>query len=320
MPSSTTAQYGFESTTDEVLEGIDLSGKLALVTGASGGLGEETARALASRGAAVVMTARDVPKGSVAAEKIRASTDNPAVEVAKLELDSLESVRACAMHFLAAHDRLDLLINNAGVMACPFSKTRDGFEMQFGTNHLGHFLLTNLLMPALLASSTARIVNLSSGGHRMSDVLFDDPGFERTPYDKFVGYGQSKTANILFSVELDRRLAGRGIRAFAVHPGAIATELGRHMEPSDIEALTSRRPAGGKFPFKTVQSGAATSCYAASSPDLEGHGGVYLEDCGIAETASEPAMNGVQAYALDPTNAARLWVLSEELVGERFDP
>lgn len=319
MPSSTT-RYGFESTTDEVLEGVDLTGKLALVTGASGGLGEETARALASRGAAVVLTARDVPKGAAAAEKIRAVTGNAEVEVSKLELDSLESVRACATHFLAAHERLDLLINNAGVMACPFSKTRDGFEMQFGTNHLGHFLLTNLLMPALLASAPARIVNLSSGGHRMSDVLFDDPGFERTPYDKFVGYGQSKTANILFSVELDRRLAERGIRAFAVHPGAIATELGRHMERSDIEALTSRRPAGGKFPFKSLQAGAATSCYAATSPDLEGRGGIYLEDCGIAETTGKPAMNGVQRYALDPENAARLWTLSEELVGERFDP
>ena len=178
MPEDT--PFGFESTTDEVLATIDLTGKLALVTGASGGLGEETARALAARGASVVMTARDVPKGAAAAEKIRASTGNPNGEVAKLELDSLDSVRACAAHFLAAHDQLDLLINNAGIMACPFSKTRDGFEMQFGTNHLGHFLLTRLLMPALTASAPARVVTLSSGGHRMSNVLFDDPGFDQT--------------------------------------------------------------------------------------------------------------------------------------------
>jgi len=310
--------FGFESTTDEVLATIDLSGKLALVTGASGGLGEETARALAARGASVVMTARDVPKGGAAAEKIRESTGNPNIEVAKLELDSLDSVRACATHFLAAHDQLDLLINNAGVMACPFSKTRDGFERQFGTNHLGHFLLTKLLMPALTASAPARVVNLSSGGHRMSDVLFEDPGFDQTPYDKFVAYGQSKTANILFSVEFDRRFADRGIRAYAVHPGAIATELGRHMEASDIEALTSRRPGGGKLPFKSVASGAATTCYAATAADLEGRGGVYLEDCGVAEVVDTSGMNGVQSYALDPASAARLWTLSEELIGEPF--
>jgi NAD(P)-dependent dehydrogenase (short-subunit alcohol dehydrogenase family) len=313
-------QFGFASTTDEVLASIDLTGKVALVTGASGGLGEETARALASRGAAVVMTARDLAKGERAAEAIRESTGNRQVEVAALELDSLESVRTCAAGFLEGHERLDLLINNAGVMACPFSKTRDGFERQFGTNHLGHFLLTNLLLPAVLSSSPARVVNLSSAGHRMSNVLFEDPGFERTPYDKFVGYGQSKTANILFSVALDQRLADRGVRAYAVHPGAIGTELGRHMQPADIEALTSGGPSGGKIAFKSVQAGAATTCYAATSPALTSRGGVYLEDCDVAEVTESTGTSGVQDYALDADAAGRLWTLSESLVGERFDP
>jgi len=317
---SNAVRFGFDSVTDEVLDGIDLTGRIALVTGASGGLGEETARALASRGARIVMAARDLAKAETAAATIRASTGNPDVAVTELELDSLASVRACAKRFLAEYDRLHLLINNAGVMACPFAKTRDGFEMQFGTNHLGHFVLTNLLAPALLAGAPARVVNLSSGGHRMSDVLFDDPNFERTEYDKFVSYGQSKTANILFSVELDRRLRERGVRAYAVHPGAIPTELGRHMQRTDVEQLMSSRPGGAKMQLKQVAAGAATSCYAASSPDLADQGGIYLEDCGVAEVRDEDAMNGVRSYALDPDSAARLWALSEELVGERFEP
>lgn len=314
------SRFGFDSVTDEVLDGIDLTGRLALVTGASGGLGEETARALAARGASVVMAARDMPKGEAAAETIRASTGNSDVAVTELELDSLESVRACAKRFLVEHDRLNLLINNAGVMACPFARTHDGFEMQFGTNHLGHFVLTNLLAPALLAGAPARVVNLSSGGHRISDVLFDDPNFERTEYDKFVSYGQSKTANILFSVELDRRLRERGVRAYAVHPGAIPTELGRHMQRADVEQLMASRPGGAKMQLKQVPAGAATSCYAASSPDLADRGGIYLEDCGVAEVRDENAMTGVRSYALDPESAVRLWSLSEALVGERFEP
>jgi NAD(P)-dependent dehydrogenase (short-subunit alcohol dehydrogenase family) len=314
------SDFGFDTTTDQVLEGIDLGGRSALVTGASGGLGEETARALAAHGAHVVMTARDLPKGEQAAERIRDATGNPHVEVTELELGSLASVRDCAKRFMASHDRLHLLINNAGVMACPFAKTRDGFEMQLGTNHLGHFVLTNLLVPALLAGAPSRIVNLSSGGHRMSDIRWDDPNFERSDYDKFASYGQSKTANILFTVELDRRLRDRGVRAYAVHPGAIVTELGRHMQRSDIEQMMSSRPSGPKLRYKQVPSGAATTCYAATSPELEGRGGVYLEDCGVAEVLDENAMHGVRSYALDPDGARRLWTLSEELVGERFDP
>ncbi len=315
--SPATSKFGFESTTDEVLEGVDLTGKLALVTGASGGLGEETARALASHGARVVLTARDIPKGEAVAAKIRESTGNPDIEVISLELDSLESVRACAQRFLATHDELNLLINNAGVMACPFGKTQDGFEMQFGTNHLGHFVFTNSILPALLKGAPGRIVNLSSGGHRFSNVLFDDLNFETTEYHKFLSYGQSKTANVQFSVGLDARLKDRGIRVFAVHPGAIMTELSRHMEKADIDELMANRGAA-KMVFKPIPAGAATSCYAATSSDLDGLGGVYLEDCHVAEVNDTEAHNGVRSYALDSDNAERLWTLSEQLVGEQF--
>ena len=315
--SPATSQFGFESTTDEVLEGVDLSGQLALVTGASGGLGEETARALASHGARVVITARDIPKGQAVAAKIRKSTGNPDIEVISLELDSLESVRACAKQFLATHEELNLLINNAGVMACPFGKTQDGFEMQFGTNHLGHFVFTNSILPALLKGAPGRIVNLSSGGHRFSNVLFDDLNFETTEYHKFLSYGQSKTANVQFSVGLDTRLKDRGIRVFAVHPGAIMTELSRHMEKADIDELMSNRESA-KMVFKPIPAGAATSCYAATSSDLDGLGGVYLEDCHVAEVNDTEAHNGVRSYALDSDNAERLWTLSEQLVGEQF--
>jgi NAD(P)-dependent dehydrogenase (short-subunit alcohol dehydrogenase family) len=315
--SPATSKFGFESTTDEVLEGVDLSGKLALVTGASGGLGEETARALASHGARVVITARDMPKGEAVAAKIRKSTGNPDIEVISLELDSLASTRACAKEFLASHDELNLLINNAGVMACPFGKTQDGFEMQFGTNHLGHFVFTNSIMPALLKGAPGRIVNLSSGGHRFSNVLFDDVNFESTDYHKFLSYGQSKTANVQFSVGLDARLKDRGIRVFAVHPGAIMTELSRHMDKADMDELTPKRGAP-KMVLKTIPAGAATSCYAATSSDIEGLGGVYLEDCHVAEVNDSKAHDGVRSYALDADNAERLWTLSEKLVGEQF--
>ncbi|MEZ4215271.1 MAG: oxidoreductase [Myxococcota bacterium] len=319
-PSPPASKFGFDSTTDEVLAGVDLGGALAVVTGASGGLGEETARALAAHGASVVMTARDMAKGEAAADAIRKSTGNANVSVAELELGSLASVRAFAERFLREHDALQLLINNAGVMACPYAKTHDGFELQLGTNHLGHFVLTNLLAPALVRGAPGRVVNLTSGGHRFSNVNFDDPNYERTEYTKWGGYGQSKTANVLFTVELDRRLRDRGVRAYAVHPGAILTDLGRHLVPEDVEALRSARPGGAKMRYKPVPAGAATTCYAATSPDLEGLGGVYLEDCHVAAVNDEPAPDGVRSYALDPEGAARLWALSEQLVGQRFDP
>jgi NAD(P)-dependent dehydrogenase (short-subunit alcohol dehydrogenase family) len=308
---------GFETTTDEVIQGIDLTGRAALVTGASSGLGAETARVLASAGAAVTMTARDIPKVEAVAEEIRAAT-GATVDVGELSLDRPDSVRAFAKQWLADHDVLHLLINNAGVMACPQARTAEGWEMQFATNHLGHFLLTSHLLPALRAGAPARVVNLSSAGHRFSPVNFDDVHFDSHPYDKWVSYGQSKTANVLFSIELDRRYQNDGIRAFAVHPGAIMTELGRHLDADDIQTLQSRAPKGG-MKFKRVPAGAATQVWAATSPELEGKGGLYCEDTHVAgPRQSEDSAEGYLPWAMDAEAAAKLWALSEETLGETF--
>jgi NAD(P)-dependent dehydrogenase (short-subunit alcohol dehydrogenase family) len=310
--------FGHDTTADEVLEEIDLAGMLALVTGGSGGLGAETARALASKGARVVLTARDVAKGEAVAQGIRGSTGNDDVEVEELELGSSASIRAFADRLLARHDALQILVNNAGVMACPFGRTADGFELQFGTNHLGHFLMTALVAPALLRGAPARVVSVSSRGHQMSPVVFDDVHFERRPYEKWSAYGQSKTANVLLAVELERRLGPRGVHANALHPGVIFTDLSRHLVPDDIEFLRKRAP-GGRMRSKSVAAGAATSVYAATAPELEGRGGLYLEDCGVAAVNdAEGATSGVRSYAIDPESATRLWSLSEEMVGERF--
>ncbi len=318
--ASERTKFGHDTTTDEVLDGIDLGGKLALITGGSGGLGAETARALASKGAKVVVTARDLAKGEGVAAQIRAASGDDSVEIEELELGSMASIRAFAERFLARHDKLDLLINNAGVMACPQDTTEDGFELQFGTNHLGHFLLTGLLAPALLRAAPARVVSLSSRGHQMSPVVFDDIAFENRPYEKWSAYGQSKTANILFAVELDRRMRERGVRANALHPGVIMTDLSRHMVAEDFEFLSKRSPSG-ELRFKSVEAGAATSVYAATAPELEGRGALYLEDCGIAEVDdSEGAQSGVRSYALDPAAAERLWAVSEEMIDEKLEP
>ena len=318
MNESSRGGFGHDTTPTEVLEGIDLDGKLALVTGASGGLGAETARALASKGARVVITARDVAKGEGVAEGIRASAGNDGIEVEELDLGSLASVRAFADRFLAHHDALQILVNNAGVMACPFRKTTEGFELQFGTNHLGHFLMTGLIAPSLLRGAPARVVSVSSRGHRMSPVVFDDIHFERRPYDKWSAYGQSKTANILLAVELERRFGSRGVHANAMHPGTIATDLARHMERDDFELVRKRQP-GGRMRLKSIGAGAATSVYTATAPELEGRGGLYLEDCGVAEVDdAEDAAGGVRSYAVDPDAAKRLWSASEEMVGQSF--
>ena len=308
--------FGATTTVDEILEGIDLTGKRAIVTGASGGIGEETARALASKGVAVTIAARNRQKAKAVAEGIRQSTGNAGVDVREVELASLESIRAFAKHWRADYDRLDLLINNAGVMACPLTRNENGWEMQLATNHIGHFLLTCLLVPALKAAAPARIVNLSSRGHWLSAFDFDDPQFERRDYDPWVAYGQSKTANILFSVELEKRLGADGIHAHAVHPGGIRTDLGRHLTEADMARAMER---AGKLTFKSVTAGAATSVWAATSRELDGRGGVYLEDCHVGE----PGPGGIDgggyaAWAVDRDAAARLWSLSEELVGERF--
>ncbi|HZR83386.1 MAG TPA: SDR family NAD(P)-dependent oxidoreductase [Candidatus Binatia bacterium] len=305
---------GAATTTDDVLRGVDLCGRLAVVTGASGGLGLETARALAAAGAAVVLAARDREKTAAA---LRALADGgiPAARLATAELDlaSLASVRRCAAAILAAHPRIDLLVNNAGVMATPFGRTADGFEMQLGTNHLGHFLLTCLLAPALVAGAPARVVNLTSQGHVMSDVDWDDPMFERRPYDKWIAYGQSKTANILFTVELERRLGARGVHAYAVHPGMILTDLGRHLTHEDYAALAEMAksaPGGGLPPFKSIPAGAATTVWAATARELEGQGGSYLADCAVSDEHAP--------WVTDAEAARRLWELSQRLVGESF--
>jgi NAD(P)-dependent dehydrogenase (short-subunit alcohol dehydrogenase family) len=310
--------FGKDSTAEQVSEGIDLTGKRALVTGASGGLGAETARVLALRGAAVTLTARDVSKGEKVAAEIRSETGNDAIDVMSVELSVPSSVQDFAKAYLARHDTLSLLINNAGVMACPLARTAEGWEMQFATNHLGHFLLTNLLMPALRAGAPSRVVNVSSRGHRFSPVVFDDIHFETRDYDKWASYGQAKTANVLFSVELDRRFGAAGVHALALHPGGIVTELGRHLSPEDIKELTSRAPAG-KFEWKTVPCGAATSVYAATAPELEGRGGLYLDDCQVSgQRESDDAEVGYEAWALDPAAATRLWEVSEQTLGVTF--
>ena len=303
---------GATTTTDDVLRGVDLSGKTALVTGASGGLGLETARALARVGAAVVLAARDPAKTEGAVRAVRESVPDALLEVLELDLASLASVRAAAKRFLGSHERLDLLVNNAGVMATPFGRTADGFELQLGTNHLGHFLLTSLLAPALLAATPARIVNLTSGGHMISDVHWDDPNFERHDYDKWAAYGQSKTANVLFTIELERRLGPRGVHAYAVHPGMIATDLGRHLTPADMAALgemAKSAPGGGGLPpFKSIPAGAATTVWAATAPELAESGGRYLADC---EVSGDHA-----AWAVDGAAARRLWEMSERMIAE----
>jgi NAD(P)-dependent dehydrogenase (short-subunit alcohol dehydrogenase family) len=310
------SKFGAETTASEVAEGIDLRGKLALVTGGSSGLGRETARVLAERRAHVILTARDLPKGEAVAGEIRSSTSNQGVEVEELELGSLRNIRVFADRFLSRYSALHILVNNAGVMACPFTKTEDGLELQFGSNHLGHFLMTCLLAPALLKGAPSRIVSVSSRGHRLSPVVFGDIQFERRPYDKWQAYGQSKTANVLFAVALERRLGGRGSHANALHPGGIHTELGRHLTEEDL-AFLQRRTAGMRY--KSVEEGAATQVFAATAPELEGRGGLYLEDCHVAAVNDAPdALSGVMPYALDPENAERLWEVSEKLVGQRF--
>jgi NAD(P)-dependent dehydrogenase (short-subunit alcohol dehydrogenase family) len=308
--------FGFESTTDDVLDGVDLSGMRVLVTGVSAGLGVETARALAAHGAKVVGAARDLGKATAATAHI------PGLELAELDLASLKSVRACADELVKAGGMFDVIVANAGVMACPKGTTADGFETQFGTNHLGHFVLVNRI--ASLLKPGGRLVNLSSGGHVYSNVDLDDPNFERTPYDEFVAYGRSKTANILFTVEFDRRHKEAGIRAAAVHPGAIYTELGRHMTEEVLKQLmdsikASQTEGGPAFRYKTVAQGAATSVWSGFVAPADLVGGRYCEDCHVADPAEIAGLRGgVQPYAIDPENAKALWAKSEEMVGERF--
>ena len=315
--------FGFASTADEVLEGKDLTDRTILVTGGYSGLGRETARALAAKGAHVIISGRDATKLSAAADELAEVTGGK-IDTLVCDLASLASIRAAGEEARGRFPHIDVLINNAGVMAAPLGHTADGFETQFGTNHLGHFLLTKELMPLIEAGSRQRIVNLSSRGHHIAPVDFDDPNFERRAYDPWLAYGNSKTANVLFAVGLEQRFGGRGIHAYALHPGGIHTNLGRHMSEDDMAALVERirknaeRTGEQPQPFKTIPQGAATTCWVATADELEGRGGLYAEDCRIAEQDDASSTGGVRSYALDPEAADRLWELSEKLVGEEF--
>jgi NAD(P)-dependent dehydrogenase (short-subunit alcohol dehydrogenase family) len=311
--------FGAETTTDEVIAGIDLTGRLAVVTGASAGLGIETTRALAAAGARVVMAVRDTAKGEKAAQQIRAAVPGARLEVLELDLGSLASIRSFGATFRADHPLLHVLINNAGVMASPQEQTADGFDLQLGTNHLGHFALTTELLPALQAAADTgadvRIVNLSSRGHFRGGINLDDPHYRTRPYDKWEAYGQSKSANVLFTVELERRFGPAGIHSYAVHPGVIATELSRHLSRDDVTVLAARAPVG-TLKFKSIPAGAATSVWAATAPELREQGGRYLEDVSVAEPADAQRTHGVAPHAVDPELAARLWAWSREQIGQ----
>jgi NAD(P)-dependent dehydrogenase (short-subunit alcohol dehydrogenase family) len=323
-----TKVWGATSTTEDVLSGIDLHGKRVLITGVSAGIGVETARALAAHGAHVTGAVRDLAKADAATAQVRkdAAANGGSFELVALDLASLKSVRACAGELLARGEAFDVVIANAGVMATPFGHTVDGFETQFGTNHLGHFVLVNRI--ASLIRAGGRLVNLSSAGHRRANVDLEDPNFERTPYDPSVAYGRSKTANILFAVAFDRRHRGRNVRAAAVHPGAIHTELGRHMDAGQLQRLVDRinqqlAAEGKHFEWKTIPQGAATSVWAAVVAPADEIGGRYCANCQVGhivrdETAVTPLSEGVLPYALDPDNAEALWKKSEELVGESY--
>ncbi|MFC8714098.1 SDR family NAD(P)-dependent oxidoreductase [Streptomyces sp. NPDC057197] len=304
--------FGAAGTAADVLSGIDLTGKLAIVTGGYSGIGLETTRALAAAGARVVVPARRPATAREALHNIEGT------ETDTLDLADLDSVRDFAGRFLASGRTVDLVIDSAGVMACPETRVGPGWEAQFATNHLGHFALVNRLWPAIEPGG-ARVVSVSSRGHHFSPIRWDDVHW-REGYDKWAAYGQAKTANVLFAVHLDRLARDRGVRAFALHPGAIMTPLQRHLTREEMiergwvdENGVPLNPRG----FKTPQQGAATQVWAATSPRLDGLGGVYLEDCDIAEPVPDEGMHsgGVKPWATDPGQAARLWALSAELTG-----
>ena len=323
-----TSGFGAASTTSDVINGIDLAGKTAIVTGGFSGLGRETVRTFTSAGAHVIVPARDVPRAEASLDGVDGG------EVWPMDLLDPASIDAFAARFLGSGDALSILVNSAGIMANPLTRDARGYESQFATNHLGHFQLTARLWPALQAARGARVVQVSSLGHRYSPVLFDDPSFEHHPYDPYVAYGQSKTANILFAVELDRRAEGNDVRAFSLHPGSIAgTGLGKFISEQalvdagviDAEGRPILDPAKQQ---KTPEQGAATIVWCATSPQLDGMGGLYCENCDVAPLMKEEIgettladgsrLSGVLAYAVDPENAKRLWALSEQLLDLSF--
>lgn len=316
----TEQSFGYRTTALQAIANIDLSGRNAVVTGAYSGVGLETVRALASAGATVTIACRDLQKAQHTATELNAEFGQQRVLAAQLDLGSLASVKAFTEHYLTAHHTLELLINNGAIMACPFEHTVDGFESQFGVNYMGHFALTNQLLPALIAADSARVVCLSSTGHFLSPVVFEDIQFEQRDYHPWKSYGQSKTACSLLAVALQDRYSEQGIEAFAVHPGGIMTTLQRYMSKDDITSRGWVDEQGQvNKAFKSVQEGASTSVWAATSAALKGSGGSYLEDCGIAavHSAMPASRNGVMDYAVDVAQANKLWDLSEQWLAER---
>lgn len=312
------SRFGAQSTAREVIAGHDFRGRDAIVTGGASGIGVETVRALAAAGARVVIATRDRAKGESVAATLQKETGSAAIEFRPLDLASLASVRAFVAEYLGLGRKLHVLINNAGIMATPLAYTVDGFESQFGTNHLGHFALAVGLLPALKAAGNARIVALTSIGHRRSDVDFEDLNFRERPYDPWNAYGQSKTANVLFAVGATEQFAADGIIANAVHPGGIMSGLQKYVSREEQIKMGWIDVSGAVNPrFKSAEQGAATSIWAAVAPELEGVGGRYLEDCSIAKPwSSASPFSGVMPYALDAANAKRLWSVSEELITE----
>ncbi|MEO3388272.1 oxidoreductase [Mesorhizobium sp. CAU 1741] len=314
MPEEQTpisSPFNAHSTGYDVVDNLDLTGKTAIVTGGYSGLGLETVRALTGASATVIVPARDTERASLALEGMEG------IEVVAMDLTDSASIAAFASGFLARNIPLPILINSAGVMATPLFRDGDGHEGQFATNHLGHFRLVTALWPALVKARGARVVSVSSRGHQIAGVDFDDIDYRRRPYDRWVAYGQSKTANVLFAVELDRRGKEDGIRAFSLHPGQILTNLARHLSDEDIAGFDALDADGKPIVdpdrgMKTPEQGAATSVWAATSPLLAGKGGLYLEDCNIAPVhAGDPGRKGVAPYAMDPAAAARLWEMSD---------
>jgi NAD(P)-dependent dehydrogenase (short-subunit alcohol dehydrogenase family) len=307
--------YGMRTEAREALGGRDLTGKVAMVTGGYSGLGLETTKALAGAGAIVIVPARTPDKAAAALKDIAN------VEQAALDLADPASIDAFAGGFLSRTKQLDILINNAAIMASPLMRDARGYEAQFATNHLGHFQLTARLWPALKAAGGARVVSLSSIGHRICPPDLDDPSFERTEYNKWVAYGRAKSANALFAIGLDKRGEPHNVRAFAVHPGGIMTDLQRFMPEEEKHAMGWIDEQGNIDPhFKTPSQGAATSVWCAANAQLEGKGGVYCEDCDIAAPVpvDDKGFTGVRPWAIDPALAERLWDLSERMTGVKF--
>lgn len=312
--------FNRDTTADEVLAGIDLSGKVYLVTGASSGLGQETARVLALRGAKVILAVRSRDKGEAAVAAIKRLVAGAALDIRLVDLASLASVRAFTTAVADSYSGLDGIVANAGVMAIDHALTVDSFEMQFGANHLGHFLLVNRLAPLLKARAPSRLVVMSSGAHRLHNVDIDDPNFRYKPYDRWDAYGQSKSANAQFALAFDARHRTEGVRAFTVAPGIITdTNLHHHLTQEDFAPLRSRQPEVVNLPRKRLAAGAATIVWALVHPELDGQGGRFLEDCGFSEVNPDPRLpNGVMPWALDQQHAEAVWSLSERLVGESF--